>query len=853
MIVLFFIVLSSQLIVAEDITKGLYFYAYEVNKESRTSLRIPISEINSLHDGFSMSFEIMIRNEKQNFGYVFRLIAKNGANMDLVISDLRASDGPKLFSLIADRKSIMQFDKKEMPAFQFDTWNKVHISFSSENISITINDVVKTYTDDYTDIPVSDIYFGFNNCPKFYTTETPPMIIKNIRFFNKENEEIRYWSLDKHGTDIVYDKYKKDKAFVLNPKWEIDNHIVWKKQKDLKFAPYPQIAYDNDNGRIFISSGSRMLVYNIQSNRIDTIKDIRGTPYSYHSNHTLYDGNNKNIVSYNLLLTPSDNKLSTFDFDSKEWNNENKSEQKPYFWHHGRLFIPEDSMLITVGGYGFHKYRGIMNKYSFRDEKWEETDISKSISPRYLGAIGYLGDGKILYFGGYGSESGNQEESPRNYYDLYLIDIRNDSIRKLWDMKLPEEGEHYTNSNSMIIDKDNDAFYLLSYSNRLDETNIQARKFKISTPECTLVGDTIPYVFSDNRSYCDLFYCSQSNVMAAITAHTQDEEYSEVSIYTINYRPLNKEDVFQAKQTSSNYWYLVALLALPVLFFWWKKSPRKGKMKSYVSKPVDVSSGTVNYEPVPLDIPSSSITLLGNFNVIDDLGVDVTGNFTPITSQLFLLCLFSSIKNGKGISSHELRNILWFDKDDESARNNRNVNVSKLRVILKNLKKFEIINDNAYWFVSFGKEVFCDYKNVLSLIKNIENGETVSKNELNRLLDLASKGTLLPNLQVEWLDDYKTEYSNLLIEKLFQISERKDVKTDLALVVKITNVILLHDNIDEDAIAKKCNALYYLGKKGKAKQCFEKFTKDYKSILGIEYKYTFDRFRDLYLICSNSG
>jgi two-component SAPR family response regulator len=262
---------------------------------------------------------------------------------------------------------------------------------------------------------------------------------------------------------------------------------------------------------------------------------------------------------------------------------------------------------------------------------------------------------------------------------------------------------------------------------------------------------------------------------------------------------------------------------------------------------MDVFLDKIDYETIPREIRSSSITLLSNFNVIDDLGVDVTKHFTSVTTQIFLLCLLASIKNGKGISSQELRNLLWYNKDDDSARNNRNVNVSKLRLILKNLSGFEISNNNSYWTITLDKEIFCDYKNVLSLIKNIENEVDTRKDLLNELLNLSSFGVLLPNIQLEWLDEYKAEYSNLIIEKLFQIMEREDVKQDLILVVKIANVVLLHDSIDEEAIIKKCYALYHLGKKGKAKQCFDKFTEDYRNLLGTEYKYTFNQFRENYL------
>jgi DNA-binding SARP family transcriptional activator len=831
--------LSIQQIFA-DATRGLYFYSYEVNKENRTSLHIPVSGTHSLHDGFSMSFDLKIRYEKQNFGYIFRLT--NGkANIDLVITDFRAVEEKRL-SLIANDRVIIQFTKDEIPDLQFDTWNKVKITFSQNTVSITFNGITKEYKGNLDLKHISDIFFGSNNDPLVFTTEAPPMILKNIRLFNKKNQEIRFWGLDKHRTNVVFDEHKKDKAYASNPKWELDGRTVWKKQKTFSFDPYPQIAYDNLSGKIFFMSGESMIVYDIPSNQLDTIKNIQGTPYKYQSNHTVYDSNNRKIISYYLSNNVLDNKKATFDFHSNKWDNTNHLLQQPFYWHHSKAFIPEDSLLVTVGGYGFHKYNDVLIKYSLANKKWEKINLSPVLFPRYLGSLGYLGDGKLLYFGGYGSKSGHQEEHPQNYYDLYSIDVRTNAVTKLWTMELPVNEEHYTNSNSMIIDKENDSFYVLTYSNNLYKTDIQARKFKISAPESTLVGDTIPYLFSDIKSYCDLFL--YSDTLAAVTTYTEDDNTdSEVTIYTIDYHPLNKSDILQIEDQQARYWYFLFLLLLPLEFFLWKTGRRKGK----VNTPKGVSWNKANYETISLEIRPSSISLLGDFNVIDDLSVDVTEHFTPVITQIFLLSLLSSIKNGKGISSQELKNILWYDKDDDSARNNRNVNVSKLRVILKNFKGFKMLNNNSYWLITLDKEVFCDYKYALSLIKMIEKDTIIRKDRLNELLNLASKGVFLPNMHQEWLDAYKADYSNLIIEKLFQLSEREDVKNDLMLVVKITNVILLHDNIDEDAITKKCYALYHSGKKGKAKQCFEKFTEDYRNLLGTEYKYTFNQFRENYL------
>jgi hypothetical protein len=42
---------------------------------------------------------------------------------------------------------------------------------------------------------------------------------------------------------------------------------------------------------------------------------------------------------------------------------------------------------------------------------------------------------------------------------------------------------------------------------------------------------------------------------------------------------------------------------------------------------------------------------------------------------------------------------------------------------------------------------------------------------------------------------------------------------------------------------QEAQILYNLGKKTQSKQCFDKFTEDYKSFMGIAFKGTFEQFR----------
>ena len=125
-------------------------------------------------------------------------------------------------------------------------------------------------------------------------------------------------------------------------------------------------------------------------------------------------------------------------------------------------------------------------------------------------------------------------------------------------------------------------------------------------------------------------------------------------------------------------------------------------------------------------------------------------------------------------------------------------------------------------------------------MKMLINNKVLNKDILIELVVLALFGKLLPNMQYEWLEPYQTKYTNSLINLILQFKEIKEVKNDLNLLLKMANVILLHDNIDEDAISLKCYSLYNMGRKKQALLVFNKFLNDYEDLLKEKSKLAFD-------------
>lgn len=230
--------------------------------------------------------------------------------------------------------------------------------------------------------------------------------------------------------------------------------------------------------------------------------------------------------------------------------------------------------------------------------------------------------------------------------------------------------------------------------------------------------------------------------------------------------------------------------------------------------------------------------LFGGLQVFDRDGYDITKSLSPLIRELFLVVLLYSIKWGKGISTEKLTEILWFDKSVDSARNNRSVNIAKLKIILEKMDSCQISKDTGYWKINFDEgKVNIDYNRYLLIIN--AKGK-IDRQKVDDLTEIVQRGSFLSNVEYEWLDVYKSEISNEIIDSYLHYAATIDMKNDPELLIKLASLVFYFDPVNEEATVIQCRALVYLGKHSLAKSKFENFVKEYKNIYGEEFKQTFN-------------
>jgi two-component SAPR family response regulator len=619
-------------------------------------------------------------------------------------------------------------------------------------------------------------------------------------------------------------------ATVENPIWNIDKHVKWRKLKDFKLDSIEGVTKDEDTGRIFFVDTHAVYILSTETSEVVTVPFTGGSPYFASGRQIVYNKYTNELWSYNF----DKSEISKFSFITKMWSFNVAHTNEPDFWHHNKFISPTDSSLVTLFGYGHYNYKSLIHQYDVKAKDWKQINRIEQIQPRYLSSIGFLNNREMLVFGGYGSKTGRQELSPEYYYDLHSLNLSDYTFKKLWTLNAP--AKPFVPCESLIADQQNGCFYTLIYNNGRYSTFLHLAKFGIEKNEYQLFNDSIPYDFLDTNSFSSLYLDKKTSQLIAITVHNSD-----ASLYVMAYPPLLPEDVYQSLPLHARWyvWLIVILLSVGLISGTYflirsrKRSSKKERLYELIDHPNIAAIEPIERKTV------SSIYFMGGFQIFDSKGRNVTSDFSPTLKHLFLFIFLNTVKNEKGISSATLDEVLWFDKSGDSARNNRNVNISKLRSILDELGGVEVVNDNSFWRIKMKSTIFCDYCEALNLLRKA-NTTSLDENEINQLIALLSFGEFLPAIQTEWMDKFKSGFANETIDGLSLLFNLKEVRNNLSLRYHLAECILVYDSLNDEAFAVKCSILYNLGKKGMAKNLYDSFCREYKKSLGIDYAIVFN-------------
>ncbi|MFI3316090.1 MAG: hypothetical protein SNF93_00750 [Rikenellaceae bacterium] len=829
---------------------GLLFKSVGVPQERRTSFEVPQKGDLEFKRSLDIEFDFRLELVSNNYGYILRVVMDDEYSIDLLINNINP---PALsLSLIMDGHMLGDclisqdiFTDETI----FERWNSVKLSIlpQENRIDFTCGFFNQSYEcDSFERVNRAVALFGCNEKPSFATTDVAPVVVKDLTI-NCDDRKAYCWRFKEHGEDFVYDENSNTKLTVRNPQWTIDKHSKWERTFTLKTQERSFPVFDNNKTIYAITSG-KVVEFDLiggesKVHRSEAIADINKRSTSF-----VYDYNMRKIKAFDVEDGVVN--ISTLDLESGDWS-PNITEFVPARHTHANILLAPDSSLVQLFGYGFFRFNSM-----FYNSKGEVKDLSETISPRYLSAVG-VSENRAYIFGGVGNKSGKQELGPKLTHDLYEYDFAADSIAKLWEIEVNEKMEVAAKS-LVIMPDDKTKALALFFSPLVKESQLFLHEIDLEEPRINkILCDGIPYSFHDISSEAMLVHVASSHKLYAVITHLCDSGEYELNIYSILYPIINKESYYieDVEATSRTFviavvLILAALIAIIIIYARGKKAKVAGK--AAVAEAADdsvkeiVITGSESPRPTThIEIHPQfqagggarrlpGIYLLGGFCVIDKDNCDITSEFTPLMKQLLSLIIIYTQHDGRGISNVKLKELLWYDKSDDKARNNRGVNVNKLRQQLKRVGNFNLNFNKSYWFIEYTDTDYCDYVYSMHILSNIDQ---VPREDVIALLsEISEMGLLLINQTVDFFDNHKAEYTNMVIDKLnHQLAKYDDANDKIAL----TNLIFKFDAVDEDALRIKCKALIDVGKNGVAKTTFDNFVREYETLFGEPYDKSF--------------
>lgn len=812
---------------------GLKFNSKNVEQLKRTSVAIFKDSPVNINNSISLSFDISFWSLKY-FGTIWRIENNHKEFSRLVFNQHKDPDYYYLQLFIDQQPQPVEISvlRKELTR---NFWLQIQIDFylDADSVLFSINN--NSTVSRRLNIPdnlKSTVYFGLKNLDDINDYDLPGFYLRNLKI-SIDDDKHYLWEFNPSDADRIYDKINNTKLNLVNETLLIKDHYEWKLINSLSVAGFPLFAYDSVRSRVFIDLKDKLMVYDLISHKDTVIKynNIRPGQFS----ELIY--NHFTDQLYSTFV--GGGQVSVFDFSKLSWTSiDTTNELNGHYYGSVRFINPLDSALYMFGGYGWYRAKNYFFRYDFIKNEWKEVSFDGIISPRYNTSItqGFK-QNEFLLFGGNGNEDGNQAKGFRNYSDLYSLDLNKRTINQNWshidDM---EQYKSISNFPYLFLIAGDSSFYFLRPYSVNENIYWDMHYTQINKKKIVSVGADI-YIGKEGKNKSD-YFCFNSKANEFIYLN-YDLDFMRINVYSLRYPPVEKADFILLADEKDNeqftfLWILLAIsgFAIWILVF---NSISKRKNENQVSENSYSSNLSVREK-------RNFIQLFGGLKILDSEGADVYQSLSPKLKSIFLLILISSIKNHRsGITSEELSAIIWPDSSPENVKSSRGVAVNKLRKLLSGVDGVEITFNDRQWSLNFNNGAGCDYLDFLKIKNQYSNRATTRAELLNELFELVEGGELLKGISYEWLDAFKLAVNNDIIGFLKSIlgNVKNSSENNLNLVIRICDLVLKFDSVDEEAFTLKIRTHYKAGNHQLAKSSYNIFVAEYKHLYDEDYPLSF--------------
>ena len=821
-------------------SQGLLFQANDKEIKERTSLQIfQEGEIPCFTKNFQLSFELSIR-DFDTFGYVFLLKEDQGkTKYSFTYTYLDGENSTFKFNTDGKENHYSLNLRNDALAYQ---WIPVSFAFDLQQdvLTIRIGDNEKKITSlGLKDTFCPHLFFGRYD----YILDMPTFAIRNLKLEGDRSHSYTF-PLNENEGEEVHTSTGKVLCTVVNPVWLINGSYHWEKLFEYSFQTPSGITFEPDSQRLIIFSQDSLLTYNLLKRQPQKYSYSNKLPVKLQLATHFMNTTDGKLYVYELNNLPlGDATVAALDLNNQEWKQTGVAALPVQLHHHDGFWDETTGKYLVFGGFGNKRFNNTFLEYDIEGDRWDTLSYSGDrIIPRYFSGMAVNKNWEHIYvFGGMGNESGEQSVGRNYLHDLYLLDRKQQSVRRLWQ----NASDHrLVVARDMILTPDEKYIYALCYPEYLSDTYLQLYRLTVDDGTMKALGDSIPMRSEEIMTNANLYYNSLTHEYYCTTTEFDKKGHTVIRTYVLSAPPVSLDEIRSYGSRSSLeirwLWIMagigVLLLAGGVLFV----RKKRGKQRNAVLESSSVlMSPPVGREPdksvqgketlAKEDFESSlvrpnAVYLFGPFTVIDRNGRDITHLFSSRLRQVFIYILLHSTHNG--VLSASLNEVFWPDKPDDKVKNLKGVTINQIRKNLAELDGVELVHDKGYFRLVF-TDCYCDYFR----FRTLKNAEEV-ENELGILL---MRGKFLDGMDAGMMDHFKQKVEEFLSSFLPLEIERLYQQHKYDAVIRFCNVLFRVDPVNELALAYGMHALNHTGSSQEAILQYSLFVREYRQMMNEEY------------------
>ena len=817
-------------------SQGIRFNSSESSIVERTSYNVFVHDQPKFSGNFSIEFDLSIIDSKV-FGYVLNIKDKdNPISYSLAYIDNTGGNGELKLNLDGVKKLLSVPIEKELIGSR--KWMKIVLNFNStsKEITLKVNDkIFSSIENEFNNTIVPEIHFGKHGS----VIDVPLMAIKDLIITNKKQSTLFNFN-ESNGND-VYDSNGDLFGTVDHPNWLITESYNWKLISSKSFNKVTSVTFDENNNRFIYQNTDTLSFYDHTNNKRSFYSFKNKLTLPMRLGTSFLDPNENKLYVYELSdVLDGKSTIASIDLKTPEyWTKNSSLKLSQQRHHHNGFFDPRSNKYLIFGGYGNQRFTNAFNSYDIKNDNWEPVTFTGDIiSPRFFAGMTHIGDQNLLLFGGQGNETGEQSIGKTYYYDCYKINLKTNNIQKLWDVK--QENTKMVSARNMVLSKDSTSFYTIGYSEYNPSTFLQLYNYSIKDGSHKIFGDSIPMISEKIRTNANLYLNNSTNQFFCVTQEFEEDGSNKINIYSLNDQPVSKDNIYiiEKKSSSNIVFTLIILLFMSGVLYYLKylnkkRKKKKNEFKAQVQNILKPQKGNT------IEIKSNATFLFGSFRVIDKNKKDISYLFSPKIRQLFLLLLFSSKQKGvSGLTSERIHSTLWPDSTPQKAKNLKNVIISQLRNILKDLDGLELIYSRSRFFMEIEDEFYCDYFNFSAQLESLRD-DLLDYNSLNELTNLISPGKFLLSINDECFDKIKKNFEYEILKIIPNQLKRMYTNKDYSPIIPLTEILFNIDSLNETAFYYRIHTLHDMDLTLKAKKQFNDYIIRYNKIMGDNFPGTY--------------